>query len=147
MSTLHRSRKGELTYRKYLKNHVHAKKICVFCEIEKNGDEVIKKYPFFMVITNAFPYTIWDSTMVAEHLMVVPRRHIESMSKFTKEEIAEYHKITSEYENNGWDIYTRGVSATMKSIPHQHTHLIKSTGQKIKGLVYVETPLIHKVIK
>lgn len=145
MSTLHRDRKGELVYRDYLKNIVHAKKICVFCEIKKGSDQIVKEGKLFRVIINAFPYTLWDSCTVTEHLMIVPKRHIHSISKFTKEEIDEYHRIGASYEKKGYDLYSRGLSSNMKSIPHQHTHLIKTDGVKIKGLLYKEKPLIHKI--
>lgn len=145
MSTLHRDSKGELVYREYLKNHVHAKGICVFCEIKKSSSEIARNYSLFTIVTNAFPYTLWDSCTVIEHMMIVPVRHIESMSKFTNKEAEEYHEIASEYEKDGYDLYARGLSSNMKSIPHQHTHLIKTDGQKINGLVYVEEPLVHKI--
>ena len=145
MSTLHRDSKGELIYREYLKNHVLAKNICVFCEIKKGSSEIVTKYSHFNVVTNAFPYTLWDSCRVTEHMMIVPLRHIESTSKFTPEEVAEHHAISSDYEKKGYDLYARGLSSNMKSIPHQHTHLIKTDGKKINGLVYVEEPLVHRI--
>jgi diadenosine tetraphosphate (Ap4A) HIT family hydrolase len=146
MSTLHRDRDGELIYREYLKNHGAANNICVFCDMEGGNSEILEDDSLFRVITNAFPYTLWDSCTVTEHLMVVPIRHIESVSKFTKEEAARYHEITAKYESKGYDAYARGLSSTMKSVLHQHTHLIKTDGKKIKGLVYVEEPLVHKVL-
>ena len=78
--------------------------------------------------------------------MVVPKRHVYSVSSFTKDEIAQYHKITAQYEKKGYDLFSRGVSSTMKSIAHQHTHLIKTDGKKIKGLIYIEKPLVHKIL-
>ncbi len=148
MSTLHRKREGEMTYRKYLKTHVHAKDICVFCEIVKgnSSEQVIKTYRHFFVAVNTFPYTLWDSCTVTEHLMVVPKRHIKSTSSFTKDEVQEHHKITASYEKDGYDLYSRGASSTMKSIAHQHTHIIKTNGKKIKALLYIEKPLVHKTI-
>lgn len=145
MSTLHRDRKGELVYRAYLKNTVYAKDICVFCEIKKGSDQIVKEGKLFRVIINAFPYTLWDSCSVVEHMMIVPKRHIHSINKFTKDEIEEYHRITASYEKNGYDLYSRGLSSSMKSIAHQHTHLIKTDGIKIKGLMYNEKPLVHKI--
>ena len=147
MSTLHRSRKAELRYRDYLKHHVHAKNICVFCDIEEGSSQIIKEYTLFRVITNAFPYTLWDSCTVTEHSMIVPIQHVQSMSKFTKQEFIEYDRIVAAYEKNGYDIYTRGASSSMKSIPHQHTHLIKTDNKKIKSLFYIDKPLVHKIVK
>ncbi len=145
MSTLHRDSEGEKIYRDYLKNHVHAEGICVFCEIKKGSSEIVKTYPLFNIVTNAFPYTLWDSCSVTEHMMIVPARHIESMSSFTLDEVAEYHLIASDYKKKGYDLYARGLSSNMKSILHQHTHLLKTDGNKIHGLVYIEEPLVHKI--
>jgi hypothetical protein len=147
MSTLHRSRKDEQRYAKYLKHHVHANDICVFCEIDSHQDQIVKEYPLFRVLVNKFAYSVWDSSTVTEHLIVVPIRHIPSLSDFTPEEVIEHHQITSEHEDNGYDVYTRGAHSNMKSVIHVHTHLLKTDGKKIKGLIYLQKPLIRSVIK
>lgn len=147
MSTLHRSRKAEKTYVNYLKHHVRANDICVFCDSGSHQDMIVENYSLFRVIKNKFSYTLWDSSTVTEHLMVVPIRHVPSLSDLTTEEIVEYHQITSKYEDNGYDVYTRGAHSNMKSVVHVHTHLIKTDGKKVKGLIYLDKPLIRSVIK
>ena len=147
MSTLHRSRKDELSYRHYLKSHVQPKGICVFCELKGDDHQIIREFPQFYVIKNIFPYSVWDSSIVRDHLMIVPKRHIESTSKFSDKETLEHHKITAIYEKNGYDLYSRGVSSTMKSVQHQHTHIIKTTGEQIRGLVFMDKPFFHKIMK
>lgn len=145
MSTLHRNRSEELKYRHYLRDIKGSEGGCVFCDYTNERSSIIKEYNSFAVILNLFPYTLWDSCRVVEHYMIIPKRHIDSIAKFKEEEIVEYHSISSFYESRGYDVYSRGSSSNMKSIPHQHTHLIKTNGVKIKGLIYNEKPLLHVV--
>lgn len=144
MSTLHRNRKEELRYRKQIAARPKSA-ICTFCDKDNLVDEIISELKNFIIITNRFPYTLWDSSTVVEQLMVVPKRHIHSIQDFSRDEIIEHHKLTSEYEIAGYDVYARSNSSNMKSIAHQHTHLIKTNGIKIKGLIYNERPLIHVI--
>lgn len=143
VSTLHRNRSEELEYRRRLKSRKGNQAGCVFCDANNPDNKIIEEYALFTVINNLFPYTLWDSCKVVEHFMIVPKRHVDSVSEFNADEIAEYHTIAASYEGRGYDLYSRGRSSTMKSVPHQHTHLIKTDGVKIKGLIYHERPLIH----
>ncbi len=141
MSTLHRSKSKEVEYRQYLKELARKGVPCVFCD--ERYYEQIEEFKQFRIINNKFPYTLWDSSVVVAHFMIVPKRHIDSIADFEKKEIVEYHSIASAYERKGYDLYSRGLNSSMKSVLHQHTHLINTDGVKIKGLIYNESPLVH----
>lgn len=141
MSTIHRHRSQELKYRKHLKNN-SVQKQCIFCAFSKKNKQFIKETTYFWEVKNIFPYTLWDSCKVIAHNMLVPKRHIISLAELQPAELKEYTKIISQKEKEGYDVYSRGKSSHMKSIPHQHTHFIKTNHKKIKRMFYNDTPLI-----
>ena len=78
-----------------------------------------------VVIRNRFPYTLWDGSPVVDHLMIVPKRHIEAAGNFTYEEQQEWSSYALQYEADNYSVYARSAGNGAKSIVHQHTHLIK----------------------
>jgi diadenosine tetraphosphate (Ap4A) HIT family hydrolase len=79
-----RSAKLERVYIKHLKNADVSS--CSFCDINKGHDQFIEATKFFKIIRNRFPYTFWDGQGVSDHLMVVPRRHINSLTTLNDKE-------------------------------------------------------------
>lgn len=95
---------------------------CPFCEL---GDrEIIAESESFVVLRALFPYKIWDECDVHEHLMVLPKRHLTKFSQLTAEESREVLQIFSDYEDRGYSIYARAPQDIMRSITHQHSHLL-----------------------
>lgn len=125
-----RSRKQQKEYHDYLKTL--SPNSCVFCEtLDK---QLVKKGKYFNIIRNIFAYSIWDGQDVKDHLMIVPQKHIDSVAHFSTRMLPEYHRLMSEYEQAGYNIYARAPASKIKSIVHQHTHLIKTDGDA-KGLI------------
>ena len=75
--------------------------------------------------------------------MVVPKKHIDRLSKLPKAAMAEYTKILGNYEDRGYNIYARSPGSKTKSVIHQHTHLIKLSGRKAKFLLMAKKPYIR----
>lgn len=121
------------SYKKYIENHAN---FCDFCEIERSASKVIADHQYFRIVTNAFPYAVWDGGRVEEHFLIAPHRHIESVSNFTDDERREYISLISHYESLGYCFYGRGRGSNYKSIPHQHTHIMKFT-QPISIQIYL----------
>ncbi len=71
--------------------------------------------------------------------MIVPKRHIDSVSHFNGSEQTEFMRMLAKYEAAGYSVYARAPTNKMKSVIHQHTHLIK-LGPKVRSLIYVEKP-------
>jgi len=132
-----RKRKTEKRYKQYARQRTND---CDFCEFSTDLDHVIAEYPHFWVVTNMFSYDIWDGISVVEHLMVVPKRHVDGIGHFGGAESKEFLKIISQYESDGYSIYARAAQNIAKSIPHQHTHLIKLGNKKARALLFVHKP-------
>lgn len=133
-----RSRKEIKVYRKYLKNK--DSRHCPFCELDDSSDQCIKTTKSFKVLKNIFPYSIWDSQRVEDHLMVVPKKHTDSLKDFNAEEAKEFLELLSLYEERGYNIYARAPESTVKSIFHQHTHLIKTNPFFKRMVLSVQKP-------
>ena len=114
---------------------------CIFCRLP--DEQIIKSTNKFLVTRNIFPYSIWDHYPVGEHWMIIPKRHIEGITELDKAESDELMKLFQEYEALGFNIFTRTPGNSMKTVAHQHTHLIKPTGKEQKFLIYIRKPHIH----
>lgn len=145
MSTIHRSRRGELIYRRYLKDHASSNGgECILCKLQnEKNKEIVKTEKHFFVVKNIFPYTMWDSCNVVNHLMVIPKKHVSSLSELNAKELMEFSTLIASYENKQYGIYARPNASNMKSIAHQHTHLIKTDHKKTKILFYIERPIVN----
>lgn len=85
---------------------------------------------------------MWEARNVEDHLLVLPKRHVRSFAELTKEEKLDIMNILAEYEVKNYNIYARGVDSTMRSVSHQHTHLIKTNAKEHRGTVFVRKPYI-----
>lgn len=140
MST--RSGKLERQYSKYLKRRDPSK--CVFCS--NDCEQALRTAKHFKVIKNRFAYSLWDEQKVGDHLMIVPLKHIASIAEFTEQMIAEYHRLITEYEQNGYSLYARAPSSNMKSVVHQHTHLIKGEGTARNLIIRLRKPYFRLTV-
>jgi|SRR3989344_529163 len=131
---MYRSTKNENSYHKYRKGE----KGCYFCEPKPHI--VVSKTKNFYISKNNFPYDFWDGQKVVEHLLLVSKKHFSDLESKDKELLLEYGELVNKYSNQGFDIYTRTPNSPSRSQPHFHTHLIKTTGKKIKSLNFVFNP-------
>lgn len=136
-----RSRKAEKSY-KYDRKKLPVKG-CVFCDIDSASHQMIKETANFKIIQNIYPYTYWDLQRVTDHIMVVPKCHTDTISDIKKEHAQEYLAILSEYEKQGYNIYMRAPGDSIKTVVHQHTHLIKPKGKRISILLYITKPHVR----
>jgi len=118
----HRSRKEHLTYQTYITKV----KNCEFCKLTADDPVFVSESKYFYVVRNKFPYSYWDIQPVIEHLLLIPKKHTDSLSKLPKEAAVEFVDTISKYEKNGFGVYARTPGSVQKSIAHQHTHLIKT---------------------
>jgi len=139
--TAPRSRKQTLIYKKYQDQADPS--VCSFCTLKEDEVKVVGQTKYFNILKNRFPYSIWDGQTVTDHLMVVPKQHIASLSGLSLHEKAEYVDILEEYEREGYNIYARAPVSIIKSVLHQHTHLIKTTGGPKKLVFMIKKPYIR----
>lgn len=107
---------------------------CTFCN--DDDERAIKSAKTMLVAPNRVKYDIFEGREVLDHLLIIPKRHVESLNDFTKEEKLEMMDIAGEYEAKGYNVYARGVGSSTRSVKHQHTHLIKIRNDK-KPKIYL----------
>lgn len=140
MSTLNRTKKATKDYAKRLQ--VYTTSACTFCTLEGEIDLFEKPSKHFVLLEARWGYDFWDMFGVEEHLMLVPRRHTDTISEFNEKELLEYSKRIQEFEANGYNVYLRAPASGQKSVAHQHTHFIKPYGKRKKIVVYLQKPFI-----
>ena len=95
---------------------------------ERNSNQIIEQHDTMQILRNDFPYFHWDDFEVADHLMIMPIRHIGSLADFNKIEANDFFDVLQEYEAKHYSVYSRAPSNTSRTQVHLHTHLIKPTG-------------------
>lgn len=138
---MYRSRKAIKNYKPEatMKEQRSGSGSCPFCFLENNTLKLTKHNA---VIENTYGYQYWESMHVVEHLMIIPFRHIESIQDLTDQEKIDTINLIAEYEAKGFNVYARERDNTHKSIPHQHTHLIKTANQRASFVLYIKKPYI-----
>jgi diadenosine tetraphosphate (Ap4A) HIT family hydrolase len=106
---------------------------------------IIEEHSTMYVMENRTSYDIFEGRRVLDHKMVIPRRHVELIADFTKQEKIDHMEVIGRYEKQGYNIYARGADSVSRSVEHQHTHLIKLSDKLSKGTLYIRKPyfLIH----
>ncbi len=138
-----RSRKEEMIYRAYRKKQ--NPEICLFCQIKKGHRQHILDTRSFRLIRNIFPYSVWDGQKVVDHLMITPKKHVTGLADLSSQEAAELHKLISRYEKRGYSIYARSPESKIKSVAHQHTHLIKTKGKPWDLIFLIRRPFFFRL--
>jgi diadenosine tetraphosphate (Ap4A) HIT family hydrolase len=77
--------------------------------------------------------------------MIVPLKHTNTLSDLTADESIEFVGLLASYESKGFNVYARAPHSTMKTVEHQHTHLIKPSTKKTKLLLYIRKPYIRLI--
>lgn len=138
---MYRSRKTTKAYRSTdtQKHKVSAPEgSCPFCTLDDRP--VLTHAGTMRVFPNKFPYEYWDNRGVVEHLLLVPTRHVESLSELTDTEKVEAMNLMARYEAEGYSVYWRSKTNTARSVSHQHTHLIKVDNVSPHLAVYSQKP-------
>lgn len=125
---------------KKLNNQDKKANICSFPSCEGDSEPITEENDTMYIIKNRVTYDIFEGRRVLDHLMVVPRRHIETLADFTQQEQLDHMEMLSRYEKAGYNVYARGVGSVTRSVKHQHTHLIKTSNELPKGIFYIRKP-------
>lgn len=130
---MYRLKKAELKYKKE-----HSNNKCPFCD--PDSIEIIDQTENFYILKNLFPYNIWDRRKVKVHLMVVSKKHHESLHEIDRNLIGEYTTVIANYAVQGFDVFTRGKGSITKTVTHFHTHLIKTHGREFNMIHFQADP-------
>jgi diadenosine tetraphosphate (Ap4A) HIT family hydrolase len=113
----------------YIEGKERRKIPCIFCAIIKGDPHVKTKVVYrddeFMVILNMFPFN-------PGHVMVVPIRHVETLSKLTREELNTFfwmgaktvRLVKAAFNPTGVNVGLNIGSAAGASILHLHLHIV-----------------------
>jgi diadenosine tetraphosphate (Ap4A) HIT family hydrolase len=138
-----RSRRSELSYAHFRKVAKTQQEGCVFCLFNDRGSEdIVEETEHFFVAKNRFRYDVWDNLTVLDHLLLVPRVHTESIATLSTDALVDFAKTLAGYEKAGYSYYARAAGQVTKSIPHQHTHLIKLDTKPKKIIFHLKKPYI-----
>ncbi len=74
--------------------------------------------------------------------MVVPRQHGTKLSELGDAARLDIMDIFAQYEQQGYNVYARGVGSTQRSEHHQHTHLINTEQKKARGSLAIQKPYV-----
>lgn len=116
---------------------------CIFCNLEKNKIEntILDEKNHFYILPTV-------GSLVDGYILVVSKRHINSMSELTKNEMDEYNFIIEKYRNIFRDIYGKypivfehgspvsDNSIRANSVIHAHSHIVNHA--------YLDEPKIIK---
>jgi diadenosine tetraphosphate (Ap4A) HIT family hydrolase len=130
-------------YRENYKNLIKSasQDLCALCNITTH--KYIYSNEHASIIANKYPYDIWEHRSVVEHLLIVPKIHTAALHDLPKEAQISILELIGKFEKLGYDIYARSVGSNMRSIPsHQHTHLIKTSGNCANLSIYVKKPYV-----
>lgn len=116
---------------------------CVFCDEANIEAQKIGESAHAYVLFNRFRYSLWDHQSVTDHLMIVPKKHVTHLSELDDHEQLDIMKLAADYEAKGYNLYARASVNKAKSVSHQHTHLIKTTGRPRRLLIYAEKPYVR----
>lgn len=136
--TATRSTKESRHYDNQRKNP--ANKGCPFCGITKQDQQYVEETKYLKVIRNRYPYSLWDGQGVLDHLMIVPMDHTDKLGKLHPDAAVEYVGLVDKYESLGYNFYARAPSSTVKTVMHQHTHMIRLDGKEKRILVLLRKP-------
>lgn len=136
-------------FRRTRKHYEQAKKTtkgCPFCDHAEIGYRIEQETKHTYVIRNKTAYDVWEHHRVLEHLLVIPKRHVEAFADLQDAELLEMARLFAAYEQRGFSIYARAGQNRNRSVTHQHTHLIRIASKIPRFLLFVEKPyiLLHK---
>jgi len=116
--------------------------VCPFCNIEELATRTRRNTEHFRIVKTDPGYDVWELHDVADHLMILPKRHVERLSEFTEAEQLEYAKLVAEYLDNDYSIYARANNSPRRTVHHQHTHLIKIGPKDARVSFFMSKPYL-----
>lgn len=125
------------TFRKYTSRQ--KSEGCPFCSQNTIVNAVFEN-DLIYIVPNLTQYDLWELHDVEDHLLIIPKRHIEILGELTDTEKQAIMDQAAKYEAKGYSIYARGAGFIKRSIKHQHTHLIKAKNKKPKLAIFLRSP-------
>lgn len=140
---MYRTRKSKKIYnpQKVKKTIQNGAEPCPFCgNIPKAN--IVQQSQQYLIIKNIYGYQYWEAMDVIDHLIIIPKRHVETISQLSVAEKTALINLIAKYEKKGYNVYAREPDNTIKSIPHQHTHLIKTNNKRATLFIHTKKPYL-----
>ena len=134
---MHHYRKTWSNYRSQPKSES-----CQFCDPNDMNPRIVFETDHCFVIPNRVSYDVWELRDVTDHLLVIPKQHISNLAELADEARHDIMDVIAKYEASEYNIYARTATNTNRSVPHQHTHLIKTNNEVGHGLLLVRKPYV-----
>ena len=115
---------------------------CPFCDHIEMKPRILYETEHCFVIPNRVSYDIWELRDVLEHLLLIPKQHCKNFGELSADARHEIMDAIASYETNSYNIYARTETNTNRSIPHQHTHLIKTNDNVSNGMFLMRKPYL-----
>lgn len=112
---------------------------CPFCKPDVVANALFENESVY-IVPNLTQYDLWELHDVEDHLLLIPKRHVETLGELNNTERLAIMDKAAEYEAKGYNIYARGVGFVKRSVKHQHTHLIKVANKKPRFALFVQQP-------
>ena len=118
---------------------------CQFCDRNEIQVGLVSESKHAYVIKNRTFYDMWELCRVTDHLLVVPKEHVTSVSDLSDAAKADIMTVIGEYEKTDYNAYARGATNGRRSVIHQHTHLIKTNHKQARFFMMFRRPyfMIH----
>lgn len=128
------------TFKKYRARKTLSSGVCPFCAVSTK-ERIIRETKYSYIVANLTSYDLWENLDVTEHLLLIPKKHVRSLTELSSVESLDIMKLISEYQSNNYNVYARAVDGIMGSVEHQHTHLIRTKNiRRAKLVLFIRKP-------
>ena len=125
------------TFHKYKSRQ--GSKSCPFCGQDTISSAIFEN-DLIYIAPNLTQYDLWELHDVENHLLIIPKRHVETLSELSSAERLAIMDQAAKYEAMGYSVYARGFGFVKRSVKHQHTHLLKVTDKKPRFAIFIRSP-------
>jgi len=114
---------------------------CGFCDVNQMA-EIIEENATMRILKNRVPYDVFETLVVEDHLLIIPKAHKCDFGEFDEQENLDYMAFVASYQDKNYNIYVRAPRSSTRSIKHIHSHLLLMPGRKLKSLLYLDKPYL-----
>jgi diadenosine tetraphosphate (Ap4A) HIT family hydrolase len=129
------NRKTRKRYLKYPKPT-----LCQFCDPVAIQDTLVRETTHAYVLKNRTFYDTWEMAGVVDHLLVIPKRHVATISDLSNAAKLDIMNIIGDYEKTDYNAYARAARNKRRSVTHQHTHLIRTDHKQARFFLHLRRP-------
>ena len=112
-------------------------KICPFCDPRVLGEESVRDLAGKVIENDSYIWLVNFFPKFEGHTMIVPKRHILSLTEESEKEVVDRHQIINKavetlrkaYPEGGVEIFLQFGDGSQSSVPHLHWHVVPALPQ------------------